>query len=765
MTNIYENHSLQDLSQLREEIAEHIAEENSSSDDIAIPNESEEDEHLTSEEEPHYNLPKNRFYDRELSWLLFNKRVLELEMDPEIPLLERSSFASIFASNLDEFFMVRVAGLKKDISDGTATPSPSGLTPSQQLHAVMAMTHKLQDEHADYSLHTLLPELAQENIVLLKWDDLNDTERDQLDSLFIKEVLPVLTPLAVDPAHPFPYISGGSLNLAILVKNPISGKSHFARVKVPDNMPRLVPIKRDSDIDLDDDILPCHAFITLEDLITAHLDSLFSGMIIQESRCFRITRNEDIEVEEDEDMKNLLSALENELRLRRFGLPIRLEIEEGTSSYLINLLSSALHVTHDEVYLLPTPLDLTMLGDLHSMVDRPDLKNKPYTSVTEPHIATTFEMGESIFDAIRRNDILLHHPYDSFDTSVQDLIAEAAADPKVLAIKQTLYRTAGDSPIITSLVEAANAGKQVLVLVEIKARFDEEANIAWARKLERAGCHVVYGIVGLKTHSKLLLVVRQEEDGLRRYCHIGTGNYNHKTAHQYTDLGLLTCDPDVGNDLTNLFNQLSGFSPHAKFKRLLVAPRGIRKGLIKRIRREEIAARHGKTAWIKIKCNSLVDEKCINALYKASQAGVQIDCVVRGICALKPGIPGVSDNIRVHSILGRFLEHSRIYAFANSNGPRIGFGPEHGPEVWIGSADMMHRNLDHRVEALVRITDDTAINRLLNYLDLQMSDEVMSWHEQPDGTYIRYVESDEGVRLTDCQKELMRRHTKLAKGK
>ena len=566
----------------------------------------------------------------------------------------------------------------------------------------------------------------------------------------------MLTPLAVDPAHPFPYISGGSINLAVLVENPASGKSHFARVKIPGNLNRLVPV---DDLTDDETTDVRYGFITMENLIIAHLESLFPGMIIKEARSFRVTRNEDIDVEED-DAENLLNAMEKELLRRRFGPPIRLEISDETSPFLSQLLADQLRVSADEVYRLPAPLDATVLFELGG-IDRPDLKYRSFVPTTNRQIAEVeSSRAQDIFAAIRERDILLHHPYDSFSTSVQAFLAQAAADPKVLAIKQTLYRTSSNSPIIDALIDAAHAGKQVLALVEIKARFDEDANIAWARKLERAGVHVVYGIVGLKTHCKLSLVVRQEADGLRRYCHVGTGNYNPKTARIYTDLGLLTCDPVVGQDMTRLFNQLSGYAPKSSFHRLLVAPRTVRSGLIQRIRREEDAARAGKEAWIKIKVNSIVDEKTIDALYRASQAGVKIDIVERGICALKPGVPGLSENIRVRSILGRFLEHSRIYAFANSDGPRIGEGPAAGPEVWIGSADLMHRNLDRRVEALVRITAPEQIDELIKYVDLQMADSTASWHMEADGTYVRHSKDAEGRPLVDCQEYLIKRHTR-----
>ena len=727
---------------LRSQIAEHIAETDKN-----------DKRELQAGEEP---LPNDRFFDRELSWLKFNKRVLELAQDEDLPVIERASFAAIFANNLDEFFMVRVAGLKRRIDTGIAVTAASGLSPRQQLRAISEQAHRLQDEHAHYIIDHILPDLAKEQIVLLSWDKLTAAEQERLSRYYRQQVFPVLTPLAVDPAHPFPYISGGSLNLAVLVENPASGKSHFARVKVPGNLNRLVPV---DDLTEDESTNVRYGFITMENLIIAHLESLFPGMIIKEARSFRVTRNEDIDVEED-DAENLLNAMEKELLRRRFGPPIRLEISDETSPFLSQLLADQLRVSADEVYRLPAPLDATVLFELGG-IDRPDLKYRPFIPTTNRQIAEVeSSRAQDIFAAIRERDILLHHPYDSFSTSVQAFLAQAAADPKVLAIKQTLYRTSSNSPIIDALIDAAHAGKQVLALVEIKARFDEDANIAWARKLERAGVHVVYGIVGLKTHCKLSLVVRQEAAGLRRYCHVGTGNYNPKTARIYTDLGLLTCDPVVGQDMTRLFNQLSGYAPKSSFHRLLVAPRTVRSGLIQRIRREEDAARAGKEAWIKIKVNSIVDEKTIDALYRASQAGVKIDIVERGICALKPGVPGLSENIRVRSILGRFLEHSRIYAFANSDGPQIGEGPAAGPEVWIGSADLMHRNLDRRVEALVRIVAPEQIDELIKYVDLQMADSTASWHMQADGTYVRHCKDEEGRPLVDSQEYLIKKHTR-----
>ncbi|WP_407320706.1 RNA degradosome polyphosphate kinase [Isoptericola halotolerans] len=704
-------------------------------------------------------LPADRFADRELSWLAFNERVLELAEDSSMPLLERVRFLAIFASNLDEFFMVRVAGLKRRIATGIAVTAASGLNPREVLEGIGENAHRLMERHAVVFRTDVQPALADEGITIVHWDELLDKEQQRLHKFFRKHIFPVLTPLAVDPAHPFPYISGLSLNLAVVVENPLTGKEHFARVKVPPLLPRFIAV---DDRGRPSAPTPTQAggtqksFVPLEEVIAQHLDHLFPGMEVREHHTFRVTRNEDVEVEED-DAENLLQAMEKELLRRRFGPPVRLELAEGISPRIRELLVRELGVVEEEVYELHGPLDLTGLNVIAD-IDRAELHYPPFIPTTHRQLAEVESaMPGDVFGAIRERDVLLHHPYDSFSTSVQTFLEQAAADPKVLAIKQTLYRTSGDSPIVDALIDAAEAGKQVLALVEIKARFDEQANISWARKLEQAGVHVVYGIVGLKTHCKLSLVVRQESDGLRRYCHVGTGNYHPKTARLYTDHGLLTCDPDVGQDLTRLFNQLSGYAPRSKFHRLLVAPRTVRSGLVERIDREAAAARAGHEAWVRIKVNSAVDEETIDALYRASQAGAKVDLVVRGICALRPGVPGLSENIRVRSILGRFLEHSRIFAFANSAGPAIGEGPETGPEVFIGSADLMHRNLDRRVEALVRISDENQVLELLELMNESMSDQTASWQLQPDGTWVRAT-GPEGEPLIDLQSRLVRRH-------
>ncbi len=727
-------------------------------------------EHIAEEptaERPHGDidgtaLPADRFADRELSWLAFNQRVLELAEDVHQPLLERVRFLAIFASNLDEFFMVRVAGLKRRIATGIAVTAASGLSPRQTLDAISERAHILMERHSRVFRDEVQPALAAEGITLVHWDELEAREQDRLRKFFRRQIFPVLTPLAVDPAHPFPYISGLSLNLAVVVVNPATGKEHFARVKVPPLLPRFIAVdakgrpSAPTTQTADPEKGPT-SFVPISEVIGQHLDQLFPGMEVREHHTFRVTRNEDVEVEED-DAENLLQAMEKELLRRRFGPPVRLELAVGISPRIRNLLVRELGVAADEVYELPAPLDLTGLNAIADL-DRADLHYPAFIPTTHRFLAEVESAHPTdVFAAIRERDILLHHPYDSFSTSVQTFLEQAAADPNVLAIKQTLYRTSGDSPIVDALIDAAEAGKQVLALVEIKARFDEQANITWARKLEQAGVHVVYGIVGLKTHCKLSLVVRQESDGLRRYCHVGTGNYHPKTARLYTDHGLLTCDPDVGQDLTRLFNQLSGYAPQSRFHRLLVAPRTVRSGLIDRIRREADAARAGHEAWIRMKVNSVVDEATIDALYRASQAGVQVELVVRGICAVRPGIPGLSENIRVRSILGRFLEHSRIYAFANSAGPALGEGQASGPEIYIGSADLMHRNLDRRVEALVRIADPDQITELLDLLDFSMNDGTATWHLHPDGTWQRHSTNDAGEPLVDLQASLVARH-------
>jgi polyphosphate kinase len=681
-------------------------------------------------------LPGDRFLDRELSWLAFNLRVLELAEDDTLPLLERANFLAIFASNLDEFFMVRVAGLKRRIATGIAVPTNIGRAPLDVLADISARAHELQERHA-HAFQSLKPALDEAGIHIEHWTDLHERDRVALDETFSGQIFPVLMPLAVDPAHPFPYISGLSLNLSIRVRNPKTGKEEFARLKVPTNLPRFVK--------LPDDGTGVLRFIPLEDLISNHLEELFPGMEVLEHHEFRVTRNEDVEVEED-DAENLINALEKELQRRRFGPPIRLEITDDMDAVTLGLLMSELQITEQEVYRLPAPLDLSGLFEV-TRIDKPALKYPRHVPTTSVNLLPT-EPNErpDVFASIARGDILLHHPYESFATSVQAFIEQAAADPQVLAIKQTLYRTSGDSPIVEALIDAAEAGKAVLALVEIKARFDEQANIGWARKLEKAGVHVVYGLVGLKTHSKLALAIRQEGGRLRHYSHIGTGNYNPKTSRIYEDLGLLTADDTVGKDLTRLFNELSGYAIEKKFKRLLVAPRYLRKGLLKQIAREAENAHAGKPSGIRIKVNSMVDEAVIDGLYRASQAGVPVDIWVRGICSLTPGVEGLSENIRVRSILGRYLEHSRIFRFENDG----------DPQVFIGSADMMHRNLDRRVEALIRLTRPEHLDELQELFDLAMAEGTSAWWLGSDGGWRRHDRDDAGEPLVDLQNELMR---------
>ncbi|MGB8650398.1 MAG: RNA degradosome polyphosphate kinase [Mycobacteriales bacterium] len=672
-----------------------------------------------------------RFLNREISWLDFNARVLALSQDPASPLLERAKFLAIFATNLDEFFMVRVAGLIRRQETGLGVRSADGLNTRQQLHLIRDRARALAQEHARTFLDQVRPALAEAGIEILTWDGLPASEQLRLHGWFRERVFPVLTPLAVDPAHPFPYISGLSLNLAVLVRDPQSGAERFARVKVPDNVGRFVEVQGGP---------PGSArFLPLEELIGNHLGQLFPGLEVIGHHLFRVTRNADLEVDEDRD-EDLLQALERELSRRRFGPVVRVEVGEHMDPHVLDLLVRELEVTTDDVVAVPGLLALSSLQEL-AAVDRPELKDQPFVPATHPRLVDG-EQPADVFAALREGDVLVHHPYDSFSTSVQRFLEQAANDPQVLAIKQTLYRTSGDSPVVDALVDAAEAGKQVVVVIEITARFDEQANIRWARKLERAGCHVVYGLLGLKTHCKALLVVRQESTGIRRYAHIGTGNYHPRTARLYEDLGLLTADPELGADLTDLFNALTGYSNQTEYRDLLVAPHGIRGGLVERIRAEAEHARAGRPSGVRLKANSVVDEQVIDALYAASAAGVPVDVVVRGICALRPGAPGLSETIRVRSILGRFLEHSRVLAFANGG----------DPEYWLGSADLMHRNLDRRVETLVRVKDPAVRERLGAMLDRMTADEVRRWDLDQHGAWHRRPETG-GV---DVQTELLR---------
>ena len=665
--------------------------------------------------------------DRELSWLSFDQRVLELAEDPSIPLLERLRFLAIFSSNLDEFFMVRVATLMSKIENDITVRNVAGFAPRDLMAEISTRTKALV-ERQSHTLHEdIVPKLKEQGIEFIHWENLDDTERSYVSKLFQDRIFPVLTPLAVDPSHPFPYISGLSLNLAVIVKNPETHEEFFARVKVPEILPRFIATAKTRST----------RFITIEELIAINLQELFPGMIVEEHYTFRVTRNQDIELDEEET-EDILLSLEAELSRRRFGPPVRLEIENGVDAKLINRLAQELGINEENIIHAPSPLDLTAL---HKIADLgfPELKYEKFRSRTAHALSEVdAEDTDLFFAAIRQGEILLHHPYESFTSSVVHFLQSAAQDPHVLAIKQTLYRTSGDSPIIEALIEAAEAGKQVLAVIEIRARFDEQANVRWARKLEAEGVHVVYGLMGLKTHAKLSLVIRDEPQGLRRYCHIGTGNYNPKTARMYEDLGILSTDIELTEDLTKLFNQLSGFAPQSTYSRLLVAPRTLRSGITERIDREIENAKAGKPAGIQFKLNSILDETFVAKLYEASNAGVKIELLIRGICAVQPGLVGVSENITVKSVLGRFLEHSRIFHFINGG----------DDEYWIGSADLMGRNLDRRVESLIRVDKKEHHQRLQGILDLGLSDKTSSW--KLTGTeWIRKSDDEKGKPLTD----------------
>ena len=677
-------------------------------------------------------LPKHRYLDRELAWLDFNNRVLDLARDAQrIPLLERVKFLAIFSSNLDEFFMVRVAGLKRRIQAGVAVTTITGARPGQLHASILQRTAELVTEQSRLFQQEIRPQLRTEGIEILTWDELTAAEKDRMRTLFGQRIFPVLTPRAVDPSHPFPYISGLSVNLAVLLRNPATGASQFARVKVPTNLSRFVKLAEGR-------------FLPLEEIISRHLGQLFAGMEVLDHATFRVTRNEDIEVEED-DAENLLYALEKELLRRKVGRPpVRLEVEDDIDETMLATIISELDVAPGEVFHLPAPLDLTGLFALEDS-RREDLKYPGFLPITHPDLAEVESASPAdMFKALKRRDVLVQHPYDSFATSVQRFIEQAAADPAVLAIKQTLYRTSGDSPIVDALIEAAQAGKQVLAVVEIKARFDEQNNISWARQLEQAGVHVVYGMVGLKTHCKLSLVVREESGGLRRYAHVGTGNYHPKTARSYEDMGLLTANPVITDDVARLFNHLSGITHQTEYRRLLVAPHGIRSGLLERIETEITNHAAGLPSGIRIKVNSIVDEAVIDALYRASQAGVKVDVWVRGICTIRPGVEGLSENIRVRSILGRFLEHSRIYWFEAGGQPNVG----------IGSADLMHRNLDRRVEAVVGLSNPVHIARIRDLFDRAFDDRTAHWDLQ-DRAWSVHTTGPDGQPLTDLQEELI----------
>jgi polyphosphate kinase len=663
----------------------------------------------------------HRYLNRELSWLDFNERVLALAEEASTPLLERAKFLAIFAGNLDEFYMVRVAGLMRQLAAGLAMSRASdGLTTSEQLPRIRERVAGLADRHARVFSEQLLPALAAAGVRVTRWDDLSPIHRSSLEATFTERIFPVLTPLAVDPGHPFPYISNLSLNLAVMVEDPETRRRHVARVKVPPLLGRFV-------------VPEVGTFVPLEDVIAANLDRLFPGMQIVEHHPFRVTRDADLEIDDD-GAEDLLEALEDELRRRRLSPAVRLEVESSMPDHVLQLLMRELQVS-EAVQALPGPLNLAGLWELHA-IDRPDLKYAPFHARTHPDLMVGDDLAPDIFAAISRHDILLHHPYDAFGTSVQRFIEQAAADPAVLAIKQTLYRTSGDSPIVDALVRAAGAGKQVVVLVEIKARFDEQNNIGWARLLERAGCHVVYGVMGLKTHAKLCLVVREEGGHLRRYVHVGTGNYNPMTARIYEDVGLLTASPRLGADVSSLFNFLTGYARDPDYRSLIVAPLRMRQRLVELIDREAALSTPRQRGRIVMKVNNLIDEAVIDALYAAAGQDVEIDLIVRAICALRPGVDKLSERIRVRSIVGRFLEHSRILVFGNG-------GDE---EVYVGSADLMHRNLDRRVETLVRVESGAARRKLNELLAIALRDNVGTWQLDAEGAWTRLRPGEDEAR-------------------
>ena len=660
--------------------------------------------------------PGSRYLNRELSWLDFNARVLALVEDASLPLLERVKFLAIYSQNLDEFFQVRVSGLLEQVDAGVGASTPEGMTPGEQVEAIDARVRGLQARVDRVVLDELMPLLDKAGIRIVTWDQLDDEDRATMSSRFNEQIFPVLTPLSVDPAHPFPYVSSLSLNLAAVVRDPMTGVRRFARVKVPPLLPRFQQ--------LDDE-----RFIPVGDVIAAHLDVLFPGMEIVTHHLFRVTRDADVEVEEDE-AEDLLAAIEDVLQRRRRGAsPVRLEIDDTMTPEVHALLMRELDLAENEVYVTSGLIDLSGLWSLVAL-DRPDLKEEPWTPITQPRL-TALDEAPDLFRILRNGDVLVHHPYDSFATSVEAFVGQAARDPAVLAIKQSLYRTSADSPIIRSLIRAAEGGKQVVALVELKARFDEQANITWARALEQAGVHVVYGVVGLKTHAKTCLIVRREAEGIRRYAHIGTGNYNPSTARLYEDLGLLTADHSIGADLTDLFNLLTGYSRQREYRRLLVAPVTLRQRIHELILREA----DQPDGTITLKMNSLVDPDMIDALYQASQAGTRIDLIVRGICCLRPGVPGLSDDIRVRSVVGRFLEHSRIFRFGSH---------ARGHDYYFGSADLMPRNLDRRVEALTPVSDPHLTSRLDDIIEVNLSDDVLAWELGPEGTWSK-IPTQRGV--------------------
>jgi len=672
--------------------------------------------------------PRELLIDRELSWLAFNQRVLELAEDETTPLLERCRFLAIFSSNLDDFYMIRVASLKRKLDASITKTNTAGFKPRDLMTVLSQKTQELIHRQSHCFHNSVLPALMEHGIELTKWEALSQAEKDYVNEIFHSKIFPVLTPLAVDPSHPFPYISGLSLNLAVVVGQQDSESELFARVKVPSNLPRFIATEKNVS----------RRFIPLEQVIIANLHELFPGMDIKSYYTFRLTRNADLALEEEES-DDLLATMEQELLRRKFGPPVRLEVNPDIDTSLLGTLMEELDIKEQDISRVPEPLDLTGLN-LFADIDLPELKFPGFQNQTPPALRDIdTEDYDEFFTAIRRSEILLHHPYESFTSSVVRFLESAARDPHVLAIKQTLFRTSGDSPIMAALIEAAEAGKQVLAVIEIRARFDEQANVRWARKLEDAGVHVVYGLVGFKTHAKLSLVVRQEGSSIRRYVHMGTGNYNPKTARLYEDFGILSADPVIGDDVNKLFNQLSGFAPQTSFERILVAPRTLASGLLERIDREIKNHKEGKPSGIRFKLNSVLDEEFIEAFYKASQAGVKIELIVRGICAIRAEVPGLSENIHATSVLGRFLEHSRIFHFVNGG----------DDEVWIGSADLMDRNLRRRVESLVKITQADHKRHLLRAVDGYLSERTSSWHMSSDGSWNRVTVAPTGERLSD----------------
>jgi len=679
------------------------------------------------------------YQDRELTWLDFDTRVLELTEDPTIPLLERVRFMAIFSSNLDEFFMVRVASIKAKIERGVTTPNSAGYTPKELLKIVLTRTQKLVNIQAERFRDVIIPELRTHGIEFLKISELTDDERKYLKDYYSSRIFPVLTPLVVDPSHPFPYISGLSLNIGINIESSEDQDISFARVKVPSNLPRFIRTLDESK----------NRFVLIDELIAEHLSDLFPGVTLKDHFFFRVTRNQDLDLDEDET-DDILETMEKELTRRRFGPPVRLEVDKVIHPEVLNELMDELKIEPIDVIKYDSPLDLRSLNQIADL-DFPELKYKPFRSETAPELRDVdLESTDSFFAALRKGEVLLHHPYQSFTTSVVNFLENAARDPHVLAIKQTLYRTSGDSPIVQALIEAAEAGKQVLAVIEIRARFDEMANVRWARKLEEVGVHVVYGLMGLKTHAKLSLVVREEGDTLRRYCHVGTGNYHPKTARFYDDLGILSAEPVLGEDISRLFNELSGYSTKHEYSRLLVAPHSLRKGLISRIKRETRHHLDGKPAWIRFKLNSLLDEEIIDHLYEAADAGVKVEIVVRGICSIQRNTQARRENIKVRSILGRFLEHSRIYYFRND-------GAE---DYFIGSADMMHRNLDRRVESLVHIESEKHKARLAGILDDSVSDKYSTWLLDEENNWVRNIKDHDGNYLVNFQDHFVDRHNR-----